>query len=128
MVRTNKDKTIALNYLNKIRERARKTPGDPKIVPPADLLKDYELSDFDNDQAFLLAIEKERRVELAFENDRWFDLVRTGRAKDVMIESQEADGYPDFTWSDDMLSYPIPMTVMQSNAGKIIQNRGYTQL
>jgi hypothetical protein len=27
---------------------------------------------------------KERRVELAFENKRWFDLVRTGRAIDVI--------------------------------------------
>lgn len=30
------------------------------------------------------AIFNERRVELAFENKRWFDLVRTGRAVDVM--------------------------------------------
>ncbi len=30
------------------------------------------------------AIYKERRVELAFENKRWFDLVRTGRAIDVI--------------------------------------------
>ncbi|MBB3839745.1 hypothetical protein FHS57_003756 [Runella defluvii] len=30
------------------------------------------------------AIFKERRVELAFENKRWFDLVRTGRAKAVI--------------------------------------------
>ncbi|WP_428666530.1 RagB/SusD family nutrient uptake outer membrane protein [Runella sp.] len=30
------------------------------------------------------AIYQERRVELAFENKRWFDLVRTGRAKDVI--------------------------------------------
>lgn len=30
------------------------------------------------------AIFKERRVELAFENKRWFDLVRTGRAKTVI--------------------------------------------
>ena len=30
------------------------------------------------------AIYKERRVELAFENKRWFDLVRTGRAVDVI--------------------------------------------
>ena len=91
-------------------------------------MKDYLLTDFADDDAFLLAIENERRVELAFENHRWFDLVRTGRAKDVMIESQVADGYPAFVWSDNMLAYPIPMTVMQSNAGKIIQNQGYTQL
>lgn len=30
------------------------------------------------------AIYRERRVELAFENKRWFDLVRTGRAMDVI--------------------------------------------
>ncbi|QDA59245.1 RagB/SusD family nutrient uptake outer membrane protein [Hymenobacter jejuensis] len=32
----------------------------------------------------LLAIENERRVEFAFEADRWFDLVRTGRAGTVL--------------------------------------------
>lgn len=32
----------------------------------------------------LLAIENERRVEFAFEPDRWFDLVRTGRAGAVL--------------------------------------------
>ena len=30
------------------------------------------------------AIYQERRVELAFENKRWFDLVRTGRVKEVI--------------------------------------------
>lgn len=128
IVRTGGDKNKALLYINKIRQRARNTPGDPLIAKPADLLKDYTLSDFANDNEFLFAIEKERRVELAFENHRWFDLVRTNRAKDAMIAEQTEDGQPAFTWSDDMLCYPIPMTVMQSNPGKIIQNKGYTQL
>ena len=128
LVRTNGDKQTAINYVNKIRERARNTPGDPDITPAADLLRDYTLSDFSTSNDLLLAIEKERRVELAFENHRWFDLVRTGRAKDVMTAEQKFDGYSDFTWSDDALAYPIPMTVMQSNPGKIIQNKGYTQL
>ncbi|HEX8428478.1 RagB/SusD family nutrient uptake outer membrane protein [Hymenobacter sp.] len=35
-------------------------------------------------EQLLLAIENERRVEFAFEADRWFDLVRTGRADDVL--------------------------------------------
>ncbi|HZK92986.1 MAG TPA: RagB/SusD family nutrient uptake outer membrane protein [Prolixibacteraceae bacterium] len=128
LVRTSGDKSVALTYLNKIRQRALNTPGDPTIPKTADLLNDYKLSDLSTDQAFLLAIEKERRTELAFENHRWFDLVRTGRAKDVMIAEQAADGYGSFVWSDDVLAYPIPMTVMQSNPGKIIQNKGYTQL
>jgi hypothetical protein len=80
-VRTGGDKNTALLYLNKIRQRARNKPGDPSIQESANLLKDYQISDFSDDQDFLLAIEKERRVELAFENHRWFDLVRTGRAK-----------------------------------------------
>lgn len=128
LVRTGGDRSRALLYVNKIRERARNTPGDPNILKPADLLKDYTLADFANDNELLLAIEHERRIELAFENHRWFDLVRTERAKEVMINEQAADGFPPFTWSDNMLSYPIPLTVMQSNPGKIIQNNGYTQL
>jgi len=128
LVRTGGDKNAALNYLNLIRQRARNSPGDPAITKPADLLKDYKLSDFATDQEFLLAIEKERRVELAFENTRWFDLIRTGRAKDVMIKEQTEDGFASFVWNDDFQIYPIPLTVMQSNPGKIIQNKGYTQL
>ena len=128
LVRTGGDISKALLYVNKVRERARNTPGNPAVPKPANLLRDYTTGDFASDADLLLAIEKERRVELAFENHRWFDLVRTGRAKDVMIAEQAADGYAPFTWSDNMLAYPIPMTVMQSNPGKIIQNNGYIQL
>lgn len=128
LVRAGGDKGTALIYLNKIRERAKNTPGDPSVQPAPNLLRNYLLSDFNSDQALLLAIENERRVELAFENHRWFDLIRTGRAKDVMLAEQKFDGYNDFTWSDNALAYPIPMTVMQSNPQKITQNKGYTQM
>ena len=37
-------------------------------------------------EQFREAIYKERQVELAFENHRWYDLVRTGRAVKVMSE------------------------------------------
>jgi SusD family. len=128
LVRTGGNKQEAIDYVNKIRERARNTPGDPAIEPSADLLKDLKLSDYSSDESLLLAIEHERKIELAFENHRWFDLVRTGRAREVMTATQKSDGFPDFVWSDDALTYPIPMTVMQSNPGKIIQNKGYTQM
>lgn len=128
LVRGGGSHATALVYLNKIRERARNTAGDPQIQPPAALLRNYLISDFSTDDALLSAIEQERRIELAFENHRWFDLIRTGRAKDVMIEEQAFDGYNNFVWSDNALFYPIPMTVMQSNPQKIMQNKGYTQM
>jgi len=138
LVRTGGDKAKALSYLNGIRKRARETTlvkGFPHkedaefpafVALPADGLKDYQLSDFADDNAFLLAIEKERRVELAFESHRWFDLLRTGRAKDVMI-AQQTDQWGPFKWEDRALLNPIPESAQRSMPGKLIQNKGYVQ-
>lgn len=106
-------------YLNKIRQRARTSTGGT-----AGILPNYK--PFGSDADFLLAIEKERRVELAFENHRWFDLVSTERAKDVMTqEHKEQNEFNPSTWSDNMLLFPIPLQVIQSNPEKIKQNPGY---
>ncbi len=119
LVRQKKQPDVALTYLNKIRQRARKSTGGSASVLP-----DY--SSFGSDEAFLLAIEKERRVELAFENHRWFDLVRTERAKPVMIQEQQVqNGFSPSAWNDTMLLFPIPLQVIQSNPEKIKQNPGY---
>lgn len=119
LVRQNKQQDVALSYLNKIRERARNSTGSS-----ADVLPDY--APFASDVELLLAIEKERRVELAFENHRWFDLVRTERAKEMMVsEQQEQNGFNPAAWSDNMLLYPIPLQVIQSNPEMIGQNPGY---
>ena len=119
LVRQNKQLDIALTYLNKIRERARNsTGGAPGVLP--------NYTPFGTTQEFLLAIEKERRIELAFENHRWFDLVRTERAKDVMSQEQkEQNAFDPASWSDHMFLYPIPLQVIQSNPEKIKQNPGY---
>lgn len=37
-----------------------------------------------NPENVILAIEEERQVEFAFEGHRWYDLVRTGRARDIL--------------------------------------------
>jgi hypothetical protein len=119
LVRQNKQQEVALTYLNKIRERARNsTGGSPNVLP--------NYAPFASDAELLLAIEKERRVELAFENHRWFDLVRTERAKEVIVaEQREQNGFNPAGWSDNMLLYPIPLQVIQSNPEKIGQNPGY---
>lgn len=57
----------AATYLNQVRTRAGL--GATKAGSQADMRE---------------AIFKERRVELAFENKRWFDLTRTGRVKEII--------------------------------------------
>jgi hypothetical protein len=70
-----------------------------------------------NQADFALAIEQERRVELAFEGHRWFDLVRTGRYLEVMTSK----GYPAKAFHR---FYPIPQRETDLNS-LLTQNAGY---
>lgn len=78
------------------------------------------------DQASLrLAIEKERRLELAFEGHRWFDLVRTGRAIPVMQAVKDGNGNSlNYSLNEAKLLLPIPQGEMDKNVS-LIQNQGY---
>lgn len=73
-----------------IRAEARVKKGVPDLVGAlVDLNAVRDRSGISNStavtaQEILLAIENERRVEFALEPDRWFDLVRTGRAATVL--------------------------------------------
>ncbi|WP_046243313.1 RagB/SusD family nutrient uptake outer membrane protein [Hymenobacter terrenus] len=95
----------AVIQLNRIRTRA----GLPSkfVAPAAPATQD----------ALRTAIEQERRVELAFENHRWPDLIRTNKYVPVM----QARGIPV---KDYHRYYPIPQreTDLNSNLG---QNPGY---
>ncbi|MEI6575330.1 MAG: RagB/SusD family nutrient uptake outer membrane protein [Bacteroidota bacterium] len=93
LVRAGGDITKAQYYLDQVRARV----GLPSI--PATL---------DN-------IYKERRLELATEGHRWFDLVRTGKAATVLA----ADGFT--TGKNEIL--PIPLTEL--NNTKLKQNPNY---
>ncbi len=65
------------------------------------------------------AIWKERRIELAMEHDRFFDLVRQGRAAQVM----QAAGKNFVAGKNELL--PIPSLQIQLSGGKLDQNPGY---
>lgn len=67
--------------------------------------------------AFRLAVEQERRVELAFENHRWPDLVRTNRYLPVL----SAKGLPV---KEFQRLYPVPQRETDLN-GTLSQNPGY---
>ncbi|RKQ50210.1 putative outer membrane starch-binding protein [Roseivirga pacifica] len=64
----------------------------------------------------------ERRVELAFENHRWFDLVRLGVARDVLSAFSAANNY---SFSDTDLLLPIPQAEINLSKGLLTQNPGY---
>jgi len=99
----------AIPLLNKIRHRAGL--GDTPAV---------------SQDAVRTAIWKERRVELAFEFDRFFDLVRTGQAKDAFAADKSAT-FPNgkvFTVGKNEL-FPIPASFILVSEGMSSQNPGY---
>ncbi|MGV8136569.1 MAG: RagB/SusD family nutrient uptake outer membrane protein [Mangrovibacterium sp.] len=100
----------ALPYLNEVRNRA----GLPDLT-----------------EATLDNVLKERRYELAFENHRWTDLIRTGKAIEVMtaygqLKKSQYDFLPanSFNVTEQRLIYPIPYREIQINP-ELEQNPGY---
>ncbi|MCS2558081.1 RagB/SusD family nutrient uptake outer membrane protein [Parabacteroides distasonis] len=85
------------------------------------------------------AIYQERRIELAFENKRWTDLLRTGRAVEVMTRhgqkikaNPESHYWPDgvqpvanaYLFNPDKCLLPIPLREIDLNS-ELKQNPGY---
>lgn len=96
----------ALERLNAVRTRA----GLPA----------YATSDLPNQAAFRNAVLRERWWELPLENQRWYDLLRTGRA----VEAIAAVG---LTITAEDLLFPIPnsQVLIYNNAADFTQNPGY---
>jgi len=91
----------AVGYMNQVRTRA----GLPAYVLGTDLVTKQDVLD---------AIFLERRLELAFEGEYWFDLVRTGRAADALGSK----------WAAHKALWPIPQGEMDT-APNLVQNPGY---
>jgi hypothetical protein len=99
----------AFKYLNLVRERAHL---DDKTAN-----NDDDALNVPNQQAFRDAIAHERQIELAFENHRWFDLLRTGKAVQVMTahaineRAYKSDSWPiaSSAYKDIRLVYPYPL-------------------
>jgi len=100
----------AFTLLNKIRNRAG--------------LSSFTASNLENQNSFRTAVVNERRWELAFENHRWFDLIRTGKAIEVMNAHKSETGVLN-TVTNEKLLFPIPQSQVDATNGKITPNPGY---
>jgi len=96
----------ALVYLNDIRARARE--GNSSILPDITTTQKDSLRDF---------ILLERRYELALEGHRFWDLVRTGKAPEVLGPLGFVTGKNEFL--------PIPQNEIDISQGNLEQNPNY---
>ncbi|WP_018620575.1 RagB/SusD family nutrient uptake outer membrane protein [Spirosoma luteum] len=96
----------AFAALNRVRTRAGVTS--------------YTAAQLPTKEAFQAAVINERRLELALESDRWFDLIRTGMA----VEAIKVTG---ITMPAYRVYYPIPQSEIDvyNNKTTFPQNEGY---
>lgn len=99
----NNNPTDALIYLNQVRERARQ--GNGSILP--------DITETDKDALRDLII-LERRHELALEGHRFWDLVRTGKAPEILGPLGFVEGKHELL--------PVPQTEIDISQGILEQN------
>jgi hypothetical protein len=102
------DLSGALKLVNEVRARVKLAP---KSSSDANTVLDI--------------IANERRLELAFEGHRWFDLVRTGKAIEVLNAQKDGQGKPlNYNVQPYQLIYPIPQEQIDLNP-LLTQNEGF---
>ena len=102
-------------YINQIRERARNAAGTMSAVP-ADVTSGMSQVDF---RSMVL---EERRIELAFEGKRWFDIQRRRMGPEVFAPGG-LEPQPNF--KDDFYLFPIPQKFLDVSPSLAPQNPGY---
>jgi len=90
-------------------------------TPLADLTKIRTRAGLAAVPVTIAAILKERRVELAFEGDRWFDLVRLGMD---IPKSSALGNLPAIAATDYRILAPIPVADLSANPN-LVRNPGY---
>lgn len=98
----------ASTYLEMVRARAR--GNNPNVLPKVTALDQPTLRD---------AIRHERRIELALEPGRFYDLVRWGVAEQVLHNAGKLNYQP----KNALL--PIPQTEIDKSKGVLVQNPDY---
>jgi hypothetical protein len=73
------------------------------------------LDDLPQNADLLESLRMEKRLEMAFEPHRWFDIVRWGTGPEIFGDR----------WSDRLVVFPFPQSEVDRSAGVLQQNDGY---
>lgn len=124
---------LAMGIVNQIRARAANPNGFVKNEEGADAANYVinEYTSFPSKEYAIKAVRFERRLELASEGHRFFDLVRWGIAGEVLNKyvSEESSkrvylNGASFT-NGRSEYYPIPLDAINTSRGVLKQNKGY---
>lgn len=104
------DVTTAASLVNQVRNRVN-LPNIPNNLSQTDM------------QAAVL---KERRLELAFEGQRWFDLLRSDKAIEIMngLNSRDSGRLQMRSLTQNTMISPVPNEEKDKNP-RLGQNQGY---
>jgi len=125
------DLGAAMNLVNAVRERASKLPpkttGD-NVAAAVYVVKPY--TSFPDQNYARKAVRFERRLELAMEGHRFYDLVRWGEAKTVLESYATFEGgfmarYKGLNYKPQNDYFPIPQSQIDRSGGALTQNQGY---
>ena len=108
-----------IGLLNQVRQRARES-----VTPAAAQPADYATTE-SNRETIADWIRKERRLELAFEGHRLFDLLRWHRAGKINLQNWNW-GTPNVQveWRPENIRFPLPQSELNANL-QLRQNAGY---
>ena len=128
------DLALAANYVDQVRARAANPAGWVKNDDGTDAAN-YVIGLYSDNGGFAdqatarRAVEFEYRLETALEGHRFFDLVRRGRAEEVLnnfVNNDNTRSYlPGSVFTSTDAVFPIPQQAIDLSQGVLEQNPGY---
>lgn len=107
----------SIGWINEVRARARNAAGQQNSFPE-------NVQGGLNKEDFVSLVLEERRLELAFEYHRWYDIKRRRMGDEVFKGPNSLEPHPNFDSNRDYLM-PLPRIELDVNPNLAPQNPGY---
>lgn len=90
----------------------------------------YPKNSLDTAEKAMTALKREFRLEMGMEGQRWYNLARWGNIAEELnafAVFEGSQGMPKYkpTYTNNMVTYPLPLSLLQSTEGRIIQTENW---